>query len=78
MQTYHITRITRRAGRRINDTGGTRVNLCGGPLTDHDCTIADARRVVRTGWQKAGWTRCDACFGQLLALDFARSTRVED
>jgi hypothetical protein len=78
MATFHITTITRRSDRRIAGAQGERRNWCGGAFTDHDVTARDARRIVATGWQAEGWTRCVACFGRLLTQDFARSERSED
>jgi hypothetical protein len=78
MPTFHITKITRRSDRRIMGKIGERVNLCGGAFTDHDVTIADARRIVRSNYSQEGWQRCDACFGRLLDMDFKRSERIED
>lgn len=76
---FHITTIVRRSSRRIMGTVGERRNWCGGAFTDHDVTASDARRIVRTDYQDPnGWTRCEACFAQLLEQDYRKAGRAQD
>ena len=61
--THHITVVTRRSDRRIMGKLGERKNLCGGPFTDRDITIRDARRMSVIESQE--WDICDACIAIL-------------
>jgi hypothetical protein len=63
MATSHVTAVTRRAGRRINDAPGERHNLCGAELTDRDILVADARRMSAAECET--WHVCRACLARL-------------
>lgn len=53
----HVTVVTQRAGRRINDSRGARITLCGAPVTSLDMLTHDARKCV----SDPRWNLCPAC-----------------
>lgn len=58
-RTSHVTVVTQRGGRRINDRVGARENLCGADPTLHDQLLSDVKRMKPA--DRDEWVTCAAC-----------------
>lgn len=67
--TAHVSRV-HRADRRIAGSRGSRVNLCGGALTDKDVTVRVARRMTVN--EAKEWNVCENCIRILQAEEVRR------